>query len=242
MSVNWARIYNRLFEIINTEGESYFSGSKFIAAIREVDPYFPDYNQYISERRSSGKSTSRKDYFYDIILGFPEEDRFRVTNVILDKVQACASDKVSEIRGLLGGVAPVPSPVVTKDTWNADKLNRYLEEIDSSISSGKYDRAVSLAYTCLEGFLKAFIWKNDPTQTELKEITDLSRATRALLRTQIAEYPEEALNMLNHICHTVDKARNRFSESHFDENAERWLAVFIRDLVNTEIRLLLHFM
>lgn len=242
MSINWTRIYNRLFEIVNTTGECYFSGGRFIATVREVDPYFPDYSQYISERRASGKSTSRKDYFYDIILGFPEEERFRIIDAILDKVQGCASDKVSEIRGLLGGVAPVPSPILAKDAWNAGKLNKYLEEIDSSISSGKYNRAVSLAYTCLEGFLKAFVRKNDPTQAELKEITDLSRATRTLLRSRIAEYPGEALNMLSHICHTVNKARNKFSESHFDENAERWLAVFIRDLVNTEIRLLPNFM
>lgn len=40
----------------------------------------------------------------------------------------------------------------------------------------------------------------------------------------------------------IDRTRNRFSESHFDEEADRWLAVFARDLVNSEIRLLLHFM
>ncbi len=31
--------------------------------MREIDPYFPDYGQYIDQRRISGKSTSRKDYF-----------------------------------------------------------------------------------------------------------------------------------------------------------------------------------
>jgi hypothetical protein len=47
--------------------------------------------------------------------------------------------------------------------------------------------------------------------------------------------------MVMHVSHTVDRARNRFSEAHFEEEAARWLAVFVRDLVNTQIRLLLHF-
>jgi hypothetical protein len=48
--------------------------------------------------------------------------------------------------------------------------------------------------------------------------------------------------MLNHIAHTVDRSRNGFSAAHFGEEAARWLAVFVRDLVNSEIRLLLHFL
>jgi hypothetical protein len=62
------------------------------------------------------------------------------------------------------------------------------------------------------------------------------------LRDSIDRYPDEALAMLTHIAHMIDRTRNRFSESHFDEEADRWLAVFARDLVNSEIRLLLHFM
>jgi len=242
MNINWVRIYNRLFEIINSEGECYFSGGRFIGSVREIDPYFPGYNQYIAERRRAGKSTSRKDYFYDILLGFDEIDRLRVINVILNEVQDCASDKVAEIRDLLGGAAAVPSPMVHKEAWNAERLNKYLEEIDYSISTGNYDRAVSLAYTCLEGFLKAFVRQNVPTSAGTTEIIDLSKVVRRYLRETIEDFPDEAINMINHICHTVDKARNRFSESHFDERAERWLAVLIRDLVNSEIRLLLHFM
>ena len=39
-----------------------------------------------------------------------------------------------------------------------------------------------------------------------------------------------------------NKSRNRFSESHFASEAGRWLAVYVRDFANTQIRLLLHFM
>ena len=32
--------------------------------------------------------------------------------------------------------------------------------------------------------------------------------------------PDEALAMLTHIAHMIDRTRNRFSESHFDEEAD----------------------
>lgn len=240
--MNWVRVFNRLFEIINSQGECYFSGGRFISCVREVDPYFPDYYQYIEQIRAQGKSTSRKDYFYDILLSFEEHDKVRLLNAILDKVKDHVPEKVAEIRSELGGVAAVPRPSIHEEVWNAERLNNFLEEIDFSISSTKYERAVTLAYTCLEGFLKAFLKQNLPNEKTPKEILDLSKLVRRYLKGHIASYPDEALNMLNHVAHTVDRARNRYSESHFDEQAGRWLAVFIRDIVNSEIRLLLHFM
>lgn len=47
--------------------------------------------------------------------------------------------------------------------------------------------------------------------------------------------------MVSHVSYTIDRAPNRLSESHFQGEAARWLAVYIRDLVNTQIRLLSHF-
>ena len=48
--------------------------------------------------------------------------------------------------------------------------------------------------------------------------------------------------MIGSISHLVDRARNKFSESHFEGEAAKWLAMFVHDLVNSQIRLLLHFM
>lgn len=84
MKVNWVRIYNRLFEIIDSEGETYFSGGRFISKVREIDPYFHSYSQYIEERRRQGKSTSRRDYFYDILIGFDEDNRLAILASILE--------------------------------------------------------------------------------------------------------------------------------------------------------------
>jgi hypothetical protein len=242
-SVNWPRVFNRVFELINTAGPGYYSGGRFISAVREVDPYFPDYSRYIDNRRSGGKSTSRKDYYYDILLELPEPGRLRLLDTLLDSLTSVFPDKVAEIRDELGGGAvAVPSARVSDQAWNADRLKRYLTDIDTRIASRNYTGAVTLAYTCLEGFLKAFVRHHIPERADATEIIELSKLVRTFLRESLDHYPDEALSMITHIGHTIDRTRNGFSESHFDQEAARWLAVFIRDLVNSEMRLLLHFM
>ena len=94
----------------------------------------------------------------------------------------------------------------------------------------------------LEGFLGAFLRAKVPLSSYPHELIELSRSVRDYLRTTIENYPDEVLNLINHTGHGVDKARNRFSESHFADEAGSCLATYIRDLVNSEIRLLLHFM
>lgn len=239
--MNWTRIFNRLFEIIDEDGPTYFSGGRFLTTVREVDPYFSDYSQYIEERRKQNKSSTRRVYFHDILLSFEEPDRFRLVNAILEQVGHLRPEQASAIRSELGGVAAVPTARVDPDSWNAERLNRFLEDMDSRIAAGKHDGAVALAYTCLEGFLKAFLMERVSEEAANGDIIQLSKAVRTHLRATIDQYPDEALNLLTHIAHAVDRARNRFSESHFDSQASRWLAMFARDLVNAEIRLLLHF-
>ena len=240
--MNWVRVFNRLFTIINIEGDTYFSGSRFISKVREIDPYFANYSQYIEQRNKEGKSTSRKDYYYDILMSFDDQNRLRLINTILNDVQTFEPEKVAELRNELGGIATIPSPDISKEIWNADRLNDYLNEIDVRISALNYAGAVTLAYTCLEGFLKAFVFKNIPESTIKPELLALTKAVQTYLKSNIDKYPDEAFSILKNIAHTVDRSRNKFSESHFDEEAARWIALFVRDMVNSEIRLLLHFM
>ena len=240
--IDWARVFNQLFEIIDGPEPLYFGGPRFIDTVQKIDPYFPDYGQYIEQRRESDESTTRKDYFYDILLSFEESRRVEIVNAILDQIRAHAPDRVAGIRAELGEIAAVPIPTINPEAWNAERLTRYLGNIDEAIAAGEYERAVTLAYTCLEGFLKAFVIQHEPEQAKEKEIIRLSRVVRDHLRQIQADYPDEALTMLNHIAHTIDRSRNRFSDAHFGEETGRWLAVFIRDLVNSEIRLLLHFL
>lgn len=94
------RLYNTVFELINRQGESYFSGRRFIDIIREFNDEFPDYNKFLRER-ATGKSTSRKDYFYDILLSFPEPVRINIINRILEEIEQENQKEVSEVREMI---------------------------------------------------------------------------------------------------------------------------------------------
>lgn len=240
--MNWAVIFNRLFELIDQDGTAnYFSGPRFMRKVREIYPYFPTYQQFIDQRRTEVKSTTRRDYYYDILLSFGEPARIALVNSILSELDGTASAKASEIRAVLGGAVAGPVAVVPDHGWNAERLNQYLQNIDQYIATADYAHAVALAYTCLEGFYKAFVAQCLPDHTKETEVIALAKCIKKYLGETIESYPDEALSMVMHVSHTVDRARNRFSEAHFEEEAARWLAVFVRDLVNTQIRLLLHF-
>ena len=240
--MNWAIIFNRLFELIDQDDTpNYFSGPRFMRKVKEVDPYFPTYQQFIEQRRSEQKSTTRRDYYYDILLTFDEQHRITLINSILNDLDETATGKAGELRTILGGAVAGPVAIVPSHGWNAGRLNQHLQDIDNCIASGDYAHAVALAYTCLEGFYKAFVAQCIPDQANETEIIALAKGIKKYLGATIGSYPDEALSMVMHVSHTVDRARNRFSEAHFEEEAARWLAVFVRDLVNTQIRLLLHF-
>lgn len=227
---------------MNIAGETYYSGGRFIALVREVDQDFLDYRKYLDQRQKEGKSTSRKDFFYDILLSFNPNQQVKIINLLLDSVKDIVPERVAEIRHLMQGEATAPIAEVAEELWNAERLNKYLVEIDESIVSTNYERAVALSYTCLEGFYKSFAMRKIPDGDKIKpEIITLSKAIQIYLKQTVKDYPDEAITMINHISHTVDKARNGFSEAHFGAETGSWLAVYIRDLVNSQIRLLLHF-
>ena len=135
-------------------------------------------------RRTSGKSTSRKEYFYDILRDLADGARMRVRVIasILDDVERADPNLVSEIRGLMSGTAHAPNVTVPSFAWNAERLNGYLSDIDNSIAVAQYERAVTLAYTCLEGFYGAFFREKHPDKTAPNEILALSKAVRDWLR------------------------------------------------------------
>jgi len=89
MELNWVREYNKLFEAINEQGSpSYFSGGRFISLIREFDSTFADYNQFISYRQEKGLSTSRKNYYYDILMMFKEDIRKQIIERVWEEVKS----------------------------------------------------------------------------------------------------------------------------------------------------------
>lgn len=104
LPMNWIEIYNRIFALINNQADvaTYFSGPRFINTVREFELYFPDYNQFIEQRNKEGKSTSRKIFYYDILIGLKEELRVKVIDRILEIVRPFQVEEVEKIEELLG--------------------------------------------------------------------------------------------------------------------------------------------
>lgn len=122
--MNWIEIYNRLFELINNQGDTatYYSGPRFINTIREFEPYFPDYTQFIEQRNLEGKSTSRKIFYYDILLGLKEEMRLKVVNRVLEILKPHETEKVEKIEELLG------KPISKKQVVATPEVKKELSE------------------------------------------------------------------------------------------------------------------
>lgn len=242
--ISWGAILNRLMILMDQPGPSYFGGPRFIKAIQEIDPYLDDYGFYMEQRKVMGRSTTRRDYFKDILMDMKEGDRVRAVVGILNQLQTVNENvtRVSEIRVMLGGGTLAPNASIPAEAWNGDRLNEYLKQIDAAIATAEYERAVTLSYTCLEGFFGAFVRGKEKRDSYPNEIITLAREVKDYLKKTISEYPDEVLNSVTQAAYAVDRSRNRFSESHFAGEAGSWLATYVRDLVNTEIRLLLHFM
>lgn len=114
---NWIEIYNRLFEIINQpDTATYFSGPRFIDTVRKYEHYFPTYSQFIEQRNNEGKSTSRKIFYYDILLGLSENSRNKVIKRILEIVKPFESNKVQQIENIIEGeVINKPTSIEQKE-------------------------------------------------------------------------------------------------------------------------------
>jgi hypothetical protein len=225
--VNWTPIWNRTFTLIDAIGGSYYSGNRFIKTIQEFDPDFPSYGDYIEQRRREEKSTTRRDYYKDIFLGLNDGQKFTLVDSIIKENEGFDSKLCAEIRRLLGGDVIGPSASVPAYAWNSDRLNTFLNKIDGALAERDHDRAVTLSYTCLEGYLGAFLRAKVQRTIYPTEIIELSKEVAAYLKSTNKEYPEEVLNLIKHAAHAVNKARDRFSEAHFAGEAGLWLATVV---------------
>lgn len=244
--VNWIAAYNRLFLLLDKSGTpTYCSGPNFLRMAQQVEPGVPSYEQLLPLLQSQGKSTSRKSFYWDIIQGLPEPQRFQLYRLFIDSLLPHAQAEVDAIRAIVfGGGQAVPATIVPMDIWNSEKLNNSLRDIDNAIDAQQYNRATTLAYTCLEGLYKAYVRKNVPARSDLIDLMQLCKVVKddinAKLKTR-GPYPEQIVAAIQTLTNAVAQSRNGFSESHFADDANRWLAIFARDLTNSAGRLLLHF-
>lgn len=74
---NWDIAYNRLWKVVDN-AIYYIKGSDFYKLILDLyDNIPPSYNEYIEERREKGISTSRVDYYKDLINLLDDDARYQ---------------------------------------------------------------------------------------------------------------------------------------------------------------------
>lgn len=245
-SVNWIAAFNFLFASLNSEDKNlYVGGTAFCRMVQQIDPGSPSYQQLIAMRNEQGKSTSRKDYYWDVIQSFPEDHRCGLYRVFINHVEIYDKPAADNIRNIVfGGGSAVPVTVVPIDLWNSEKLNKSLRDIDQAIDAHNYNRATTLSYTCLEGLYKAYVHKHVPSQEGLTDLMPLCRVVKDDITKKLqaqGPFPVEIVNAMPTLTNAIANSRNGFSESHFGDDSQRWLALFARDLSNSIGRLLLNF-
>ena len=245
-SVNWIAAYNRLFILLDRrDTPTYYSGPNFLRMVQQVDPGSPSYEQLMPLRNLQGKSTSRKSFYWDTILALPEQQKFQLFRLFIDELQPHAKDEVDAIRAIVfGGGYAVPTTVVPVDLWNSEKLNKSLKDIDQAIDAHQYNRATTLSYTCLEGLYKAYVRKHLPAQAALTDLMPLCKVVKDDISKKLqaqGPFPVEIVNAMPTLTNAIANSRNGFSESHFGDDSQRWLALFARDLTNSIGRLMLNF-
>ena len=245
MSINWISAFNRLFPILDREGETYYSGSSFIKMAQQVTYDLPDYQNYIDIRNRQGKSTTRRNFYWDIINALTEQQKYDLFRLFIESLEPHAKEEMSDLKKFIfGGGSPVPIANIPADFSNAEKLSRSLAEIDKAIESGQHNRAVTLAYSCLEGIYKAYLNKNVPDSSLTNDLLPMAKLVKNDILERVKgsnQAPEQIINSIPTITNAIANSRNSFSESHFDQDAQSWLSVYARDLTNSIGRLLLHF-
>lgn len=244
--VNWIVAFNRLFMAINKEGTpTYCGGSEFLKMVRQVDPDTLTYSQLMEDRKARGLSQSRKDYYLDLIKALPEPQRFQLFRLFIDGLEPFDKESAESIKQVVfGGGRAVPTTIVPMDLWNSEKLNNSLKDIDLAIDAHHYNRATTLSYTCLEGLYKAYVRKHVPEQAGLTDLMPLCKVVKDDISKKLqakGPFPVEIVNAMPTLTFAIANSRNNFSESHFNDDSQRWLALFARDLTNSLGRLLLNF-
>ena len=126
-NTNWIAAWNKLWKTIGdvpTELQYYYSGPRFLNTICEVDNSIEsDYYKYIEYRNKKELSTSRKNYFRDLIDGLEVEKRYELYVLI----QLSFEDSV------------FTSTVTKKDEIEQPTLNPVFEEPVKELKKSEFE-------------------------------------------------------------------------------------------------------
>lgn len=173
LPMNWIEIYNRFFEIINNQSDTatYFSGPRFIDTVKNFEPYFPNYQQFIEQRNEEGKSTTRKIYYYDILLGLNEDSRTKVIRRILEIVKPFEPGKVEQIENILDNkIVAIPLKAQTDNqnrpivfisySWDNDEHKKWVLGLADRLREDGIDAVLDRYYLTPGKNLPHFVENN----------------------------------------------------------------------------------
>lgn len=95
---DWEKEFNKLWRIIGPQDTAlfYLSGSKFLSIVSHLDDSItPNYSLYIQQRRDKGLSTSRIDYYRDLLLDLKEEQRYELFVTIQREIEESAMEEIN---------------------------------------------------------------------------------------------------------------------------------------------------
>ena len=84
----------------------------------------------------------------------------------------------------------------------------------------------------------------DRSNTGLTDLMPLCKVVKDDISKKLqaqGPFPVEIVNAMPTLTKAIANSRNGFSESHFGDESQRWLALFARDLTNSIGRLMLNF-
>jgi len=249
--------FKRLLIKIGFE-KTWQSTIKYVESHRTIFAPFIDYKYEDSikamtlelDRLYSRKNSKFYDFIYSLLENYIEwaNNPIDLKNIIEDldllNPPALFLEKIIAINS--SNSQSVPKSVIPEHVWNSKKLEDVLTKMDNSINQKDYNLTLTYAYSCLEGMYKAFLNKNIPSELTTDKINKLSVKVRDYIKEDFKnkdlEYPEQMITLITTITNAISNARNSYSDSHFDEQSEKCLAIFARDCVNSVGRLILNFM
>ena len=95
---DWTAAYRRLYKFLDG-----YTGSQFIKTVQQVDPDLLDLLDYIEKRRKEEKSTTKKDYFKDILLSYSDDIKRHLFEQFLSDYEKSSPNEAKEIRTILNG-------------------------------------------------------------------------------------------------------------------------------------------
>lgn len=95
---DWTAAYKRLYKFLDN-----YTGSQFIKAVQQTDPDLLDYMDYIEKRRKDEKSTTKKDYFKDILLSYSDDIKHHLFEQFLSDYEKSNPNEAKDIRTILNG-------------------------------------------------------------------------------------------------------------------------------------------